>query len=264
MRAAGLPRSTGSLLADAERARRAGVLAKDRFGLTPSAAKSEPQALPVYAAAAPEISELQPLQPIPAHPQIGRDTPFCIIHETASFLSHPEALVHVRTSEAPPTDQWGQLLEGRAGHTRLGTPLDGCSEGLVLLPPLQQGNCQGLGHRSSGGGREDDRNVLLKTQLSSWQCVTSRHFKCPWCGSHLLALPFPGPWHHVAARLGVTNHVGISQLDSPKISPGPRGPTPQLGFWRQQKEHGWLPPALNCSFCVRRDTHTRKYDVEIE
>lgn len=72
-----------------------------RFGLAPSATTSEPQALPVYTAAAPEISELQPLQPIPAQPQPARDMPSCIIHETASFLRHPEALACVPYTRSP-------------------------------------------------------------------------------------------------------------------------------------------------------------------
>lgn len=101
VRAAGLPQATGSLLADAERERSAEVLVKVRFGFTPSAATSEPQVLPVYAAAAPETSELQPLQPIPAQRQPGRDTLSCIIHETASFLRHPEALVLVPYTRSP-------------------------------------------------------------------------------------------------------------------------------------------------------------------
>lgn len=40
-----------------------------RFGLARSATTSEAPALPVYTAAAPETSELQRLQPIPAQPQ---------------------------------------------------------------------------------------------------------------------------------------------------------------------------------------------------
>lgn len=56
--------------------------------------------LPVAAAAAaaPETSELQPLQPIPAQPHPDRDTPSCIIHETASPLLRWSVY-------CPPTDQ---------------------------------------------------------------------------------------------------------------------------------------------------------------
>lgn len=77
MRAAGLPPAAGPLLADAEREREAGVLVKDpvRARSLRGDVGTPDSPLPVYAAAAPETAELQPLQPIPAQSQLGRDTP---------------------------------------------------------------------------------------------------------------------------------------------------------------------------------------------
>lgn len=160
----------------------------------------------------------------PPSPRLATTRRSCIIHETASFLGHPEALVRAADTQSP-THRPMRRASGRKGgaKARLGTPPCRLFRGFSAPPSATTGKSRSLGHRSPGGGREDDRNVLLKTQLSSWQCVTSRHFKCPWCGAPLPALPSPGPWHHVGARLGATYHVGISQLDSPQVSPDTHG-----------------------------------------
>lgn len=104
----------------------------------------------------------------------------CIIHNMTSFLGHPEALLSLLYIRSP--THWPmKRASGRKGgaNTTLGTPPFWLFRLLGLLPPQQLRKNRGPGQRSPGGGREDDWNVLLKTQLSSWQCVTSSHFKCP-------------------------------------------------------------------------------------
>lgn len=76
------------------------------WGLFPRLLRRNPRLpLPVYAAAAPETAELQPLQPIPAQPQPGRGTPSCIIHERPFRSATQRSQCVCGTDKAPPTDQ---------------------------------------------------------------------------------------------------------------------------------------------------------------
>lgn len=102
VRAAGSLRPQGLCSQTGDGERRGAARQGSGSGSLPPLRRRNPRlSLPVYAAAGPETSELQPLQPIPARPQLGPDTPSCIIHETATFLLHPEASERVPYTPIP-------------------------------------------------------------------------------------------------------------------------------------------------------------------
>ena len=98
-----LTQAAGPLLADVERQRRAGVLVKDPVracslrgdvGTPNSPSPSTPPQL------------RKPLNyslsnQSPPSPSLAQTRRFCIIHETASFPGHPEALVQVQYTRSP-------------------------------------------------------------------------------------------------------------------------------------------------------------------
>lgn len=172
----GAPRAAESPLAEAGRARSWGARQGIRFGLSPPAT-SEPQA-PLLSTP-PQLRK--PLNYSPSSQSPPSRLPrrrSCIIHNMTSFLGHrspAEQTLHPKPH--PLANEESLWVEGRSANTRLGNAPVLAVPTLRALPPQQLGKNQGPGQRSPG--RRKMTECLLKTQLSSWQCVTSRHFKCP-------------------------------------------------------------------------------------
>lgn len=125
------------------RGRRYSTKGSDRSGsgsLPPRRRQNPSLPLPVYAAPAPETAELQSLQPIPAQPRRAVTRRSCIIHETTSFLGHPEALVSVLYNRCP-THRPIRRASWRKGgaNRRLGTPLFWLFRGLSAPPSVTAG-----------------------------------------------------------------------------------------------------------------------------